>query len=95
MQFKATFPNGQPFVVPHVGMAADAPRSDSPATKLRPCNEHGLGDTVENALAAIGITEERVGMVLQMFGLPPGCSGCAKRKAWLNEVSAWWRKSAK
>lgn len=50
----------------------------------------GLGDLVEGALTKIGVTPERYNEVRALFGLPP-CDGCAKRKAWLNKVSAWWR----
>jgi hypothetical protein len=39
----------------------------------------GLGDYVEAALSAVGITPERVERIT---GRP---CGCAKRKAWLNE----------
>jgi hypothetical protein len=50
----------------------------------------GLGDWTERMLASIGITKERYVAAKQLFGLAPTCN-CAKRKAWLNRVSDWWR----
>lgn len=44
-----------------------------------------LGDRVELALKAIGITEDRWKATKQLIGLPPTC-GCKSRKAWLNKL---------
>jgi hypothetical protein len=65
---------------PPIWSCNHSPRSEKP----------GAGDKLESALAALGITPERYVAVKELFGLPPTC-GCAKRKAWLNSVSDWWR----
>jgi hypothetical protein len=44
-----------------------------------------IGDLVEEGLAAIGITKERVEKWTRTEGKPGGC-GCEGRKRWLNEV---------
>jgi hypothetical protein len=44
-----------------------------------------IGDIVEKALTAIGITQERVERLTRTQGKPGGC-GCQQRKRWLNEV---------
>ncbi len=44
----------------------------------------GLGDIVENALTAVGITEDRF---KAWFSLQE-CN-CSKRKAWLNNLFSW------
>lgn len=48
--------------------------------RLRVVQNPGLGDRVASALAAIGVTKERVSKAL---GRP---CGCAKRQAKLNEL---------
>lgn len=45
----------------------------------------GLGDRVEQALTAVGITKERYQEVKEAIGLPPGCD-CEIRKQWLNRL---------
>lgn len=42
-----------------------------------------LGDAVETALSAVGITEEKV---VEFLGRP---CGCKRRKEKLNQLSAW------
>ena len=44
----------------------------------------GLGDVVESALSAVGITEETF---KKMFNLKE-CN-CSKRKKWLNNLLSW------
>jgi hypothetical protein len=88
-QVEVKFPHGGSAIVPHVGLGADAPpKIVGQSRPLKPCRK-GLGDKVEALLASIGITEDLVAGVLKKFGLP---CGCAKRKAWLNKVSDWWRR---
>ena len=48
----------------------------------------GLGDWAEEALAKLGITEERYVEIKKACGLPPKC-GCSKRKRWLNKVGKY------
>lgn len=43
-----------------------------------------VGDLVEKALTAVGITQERVERLTRTAGKPGGC-GCQGRKRWLNE----------
>lgn len=43
-----------------------------------------VGDLVEKALTAIGITQERAEKLTRTAGKPGGC-GCGSRKTWLNE----------
>lgn len=43
-----------------------------------------IGDLVEKALTAVGITQERVEKLTRTAGQPGDC-GCAGRKKWLNE----------
>ena len=47
-----------------------------------------LGDKVEQALAWVGVTEDRV----RGF-LGTGCGGCKERKEALNALGAWASKS--
>lgn len=54
--------------------------------------KHGLGDRLAEALASIGVTEDRYKQVKELFGLPPTCN-CSGRKEWLNKVSDWWNQS--
>lgn len=49
--------------------------------------EQGVGDVVEAALKAVGITEERF---KDFWGLQE--CGCMGRKKWLNGVLSWHRK---
>jgi len=65
-------------------------RQCSAGTFARPYSRPKLGDQVESAFNALGITEERYKATKELFGLPPTC-GCADRKEWLNKVSDWWR----
>lgn len=44
-----------------------------------------LGDAVERALSALGVTKERVEQWTRTAGEPGGC-GCAARQRWLNEA---------
>jgi hypothetical protein len=53
-----------------------------------PIAKTGLGDTISDALSAIGITEENYKAVKAKFGLSPTC-GCAGRREWLNRVGRW------
>ena len=46
-----------------------------------------LGNDLERALTAIGITQETWKAAKAKLGLPPNCN-CDKRKAWLNKASA-------
>lgn len=46
-----------------------------------------VGDLVEQALTAIGITKERVEAITRTAGQPGGC-GCQARKKWLNQYGA-------
>lgn len=46
----------------------------------------GLGDRIESALAAVGVTQDRV-----KTWLGPEC-GCEERKAKLNAIDAWARR---
>ena len=60
--------------------------------ECRPIKEKGwqpfqLGDAVEKALTAVGVTKDRVEALTRTAGKPGGC-GCAGRKKWLNEVGA-------
>lgn len=48
----------------------------------------GLGDVVESALEYVGITEERF---KEWFNLKE--CGCSKRKAWLNGLFSWKKKT--
>src|SRR5262245_2610944 len=50
----------------------------------------GLGDRTERLLQSIGITEDGYKAAKEKFGLPPTCR-CKAVKAWLNDVSDWWR----
>lgn len=59
-------------------------------TRTEPNSKPKLGDTVENMLKSVGVTEDRYKEAKSLFGLPPTC-GCSKRKEWLNKVSDWWR----
>lgn len=43
----------------------------------------GLGDVVEATLKSVGVTPESV---TKLFG---SCGGCARRRKWLNQLSAW------
>lgn len=52
------------------------------------CEGSGLGDKVEQALAAIGVTPERYTEVKMLFGLPGTC-GCGSRKRWLDIVGSY------
>lgn len=49
----------------------------------------GLGDLIESALSAVGITEERV---TKLIGKDCGCKA---RKEWLNRVSLWAKQTKK
>jgi hypothetical protein len=44
-----------------------------------------LGDRVESALTAVGVTKERWQGVRAAVGLPPGCN-CNARKQWINKL---------
>ena len=48
--------------------------------------ERGLGDMLEQALTAVGVTKERVS---EWLGKP---CGCEERKKKLNELSAWAKR---
>lgn len=52
-----------------------------------------LGDDLEHALSAIGITQERWRAAKAQLGLPPTCN-CDKRKAWLNRASVMLQANA-
>jgi hypothetical protein len=45
----------------------------------------GLGDRVEQALTAVGITQQSYQELKSAIGLPPGCN-CETRKRWLNKL---------
>jgi hypothetical protein len=90
MQFEVNFPGGGSVIIPHVGLAADAPPSlAGEARPIMPCVE-GWGDKTEKWLTSIGITSERYIEVKKKFGLPPTC-WCPQRKEWLNKVEKWWK----
>ena len=59
----------------------------NPST-INDMDEVGLGDMVEGTLKRMGITEERF---KEWFNLKE-CK-CSKRKAWLNKVFSWKKKS--
>lgn len=46
--------------------------------------KHKLGDAVERALLAVGVSKERVERWTRTAGKPGGC-GCSARQKWLNE----------
>ncbi len=48
----------------------------------------GLGDRIESALTAIGITQERWKATKAAIGLPPTCN-CDERKAGINTAEQW------
>jgi hypothetical protein len=52
-----------------------------------------LGDQLEVALTAIGITKESYRKAKQVLGLPPTCN-CDKRKEWLNQMGQRLQVSA-
>lgn len=58
------------------------PKPDSPQPQWSPIM---VGDLLEQALTAVGITRERVERLTRTSGKPGGC-GCAARKKWLNEA---------
>jgi len=51
-----------------------------------------VGDLVEKALTAVGITKERVEAITRTAGKPGGC-GCQYRQKWLNEAGVRVQKS--
>jgi hypothetical protein len=59
--------------------------SARPSPQVRPSEPvaGGLGDTVESALKAVGITKERVE---RWLGAP---CGCAERREKLNRIGSW------
>ena len=57
------------------------PQPDTPQPQWKPIM---VGDLVESALTAVGITRERVERLTRTAGKPGEC-GCDGRKRWLNE----------
>jgi hypothetical protein len=67
-------------------------KRDYPSTPRRTCGKRpGLGDRIESALSAIGITPERWVATKELIGLPPTC-GCMERKESLNRLDSWLRE---
>ena len=52
-----------------------------------------LGDRIEAALMAAGVTKARWGAFTSSFGHPPtpGCSGCDKRQQLINDADQYMR----
>jgi NMD protein affecting ribosome stability and mRNA decay len=69
-------------VCPHCGR----PKPPVQGKVVRECLWQ-LGDDLEEALTAIGVTKDTWRSFKAKFGLPPNCN-CEKRKAWLNAASA-------
>lgn len=63
-------------------------KSPDCAKTYAPCrnDDYHLGDELEKALTALGITQERWTGVKAALGLYPNCN-CDKRKQWLNKAS--------
>lgn len=72
-------------------MAHKAPR---PKVAAEQRVHHGLGDKTEQALAAVGITQDSWQEFKKTYGLPPGCN-CEARKQWLNELGEKLGEKAK
>ena len=69
--------------LPPLDNATPAPPDQLPPPNPAKPVQRGLGDAVESALTAVGITSERVSA-----WLGAEC-GCAARKARLNDLGAW------
>lgn len=64
-----------------------------------------LGTRIKQGLDSLGITQERVAVLVEAIGLPPSCGGCAKRQEnldefdrkvrdWLSQAAEWFKSIA-
>lgn len=61
---------------------------------ITPGQHSGLGDRIEQALTAVGVTQDRWREFKGAMGLPKTCN-CNARKKWLNQLGEAFGKTAR
>ena len=74
--------------------ARNCSATHTPTVYLTDTSQGGLGDRIETALTAVGVTKERWGTLKGLIGLPNTCR-CAERQIWLNQLGEQLGDAAK